>query len=160
MALRYGVDRDAVLLAALAHDIERETETAELLRVAEREGLSVTSLERAHPVLLHGPVAAWRLACLNPSTPDSVVQAVRHHTLGHADLDAVGLVLYIADYVEPGRSHLRSEERARILTASTLEDAALGVIRHARRRFGTLESVTERMAHALAARRKEESCEQ
>lgn len=64
--------------------------------------------------ILHGPAAAVKLE--GEASP-SVVTAVRYHTLGHPSLDRLGRALYLADFLEPGRSFLpewRDERRDRV----------------------------------------------
>ena len=60
--------------------------------------------------LLHGPAAAGRLA-REGVRDDGLLRAVAFHTLGHPDLDAAGVALYAADFLEPGRP-IRAEWRA------------------------------------------------
>src|SRR5690606_8966546 len=54
--------------------------------------------------VLHGPAAAARLA-EEGVTDEPLLTAVAWHTLGHPDLDLRGRCLYIADYIEPGRTY-------------------------------------------------------
>src|SRR5690349_24868704 len=53
--------------------------------------------------LAHGPMAAER-AARDGETDRGVLDAVRFHSLGFAGWDDVGRMLYLADYLEPGRS--------------------------------------------------------
>ncbi|HET9764767.1 MAG TPA: HD domain-containing protein, partial [Casimicrobiaceae bacterium] len=52
--------------------------------------------------MAHGPAAADRAAA-EGERDKGVLDAVRHHTLGYAGWDDVGRMLYLADYLEPGR---------------------------------------------------------
>lgn len=52
--------------------------------------------------LAHGPVAADR-AERDGETDRGVLDAVRYHTIGYAGWDNVGRMLYMADFLEPGR---------------------------------------------------------
>lgn len=52
----------------------------------------------------HGPVAADR-AAREGEHDAGVLDAVRYHTVGYAGWDDVGRMLYLADYLEPGRDH-------------------------------------------------------
>ena len=52
----------------------------------------------------------WPTAQERPNAPRGraktdrgVLEAVRYHTVGYAGWDAVGRMLYLADYLEPGR---------------------------------------------------------
>lgn len=60
----------------------------------------------------HGPAAADRAAA-EGETDRGVLDAVRYHSMGFAGWDDVGRMLYLADYLEPGRRG-RRKERARL----------------------------------------------
>lgn len=57
--------------------------------------------------LLHGPAAA-RLLRREGVADEELLRAVAFHTTGHPDLDAMGRLLYLADYLEPKRGHRAS----------------------------------------------------
>jgi HD superfamily phosphohydrolase YqeK len=61
--------------------------------------------------LLHGPAAAVRLA-EDGERRTSVLDAIFWHTIGNAKWDRTGRVLYMADYLEPGRQFDRKERAA------------------------------------------------
>jgi HD superfamily phosphohydrolase YqeK len=53
--------------------------------------------------VLHGPAAAVRLAAEGERRAD-VLEAVRWHTVGSAEWGPTGRALYMADFLEPGRT--------------------------------------------------------
>jgi len=64
----------------------------------------------------HGPRCADRLAA-EGERDQGLLDAVRFHSVGYAGWDDVGRMLYLADHLEPGRSHdreARAELRARV----------------------------------------------
>lgn len=79
--------------------------------------------------LLHGPAAAARLAA-EGVTDRELTEAVAYHTLGHPGLGRLGRALYLADFLEPGRTFepvWRASLRARLpeaLDAVLIEVAA------------------------------------
>jgi HD superfamily phosphohydrolase YqeK len=72
-----------------------------------REGGDVTIVTWSREVLFALDAAA-RLAA-DGEQRDSVLAAVRYHTVGHADWDRVGRALYMADFLEPGRGFAAAE---------------------------------------------------
>lgn len=85
------------------------------------------------PELRHGPASAAR-AKADGETDRGVLDAVRYHSVGLAEWDMVGRVLYCADYLEPGRNHDRTE-RAEL--AARFPRNPRAVLREvARRRIG------------------------
>jgi HD superfamily phosphohydrolase YqeK len=100
-ALDLGVpesERHRWMRAVWLHDALRDAPEEELRRWApSAEG---------PPDLRHGPASAAR-AKAEGESDRGVLDAVRYHSIGLAEWDMVGRVLYCADYLEPGRKHER-----------------------------------------------------
>lgn len=73
--------------------------------------------------LEHGPRCADRLA-QEGERDQGVLDAVRYHSVGYAGWDDVGRMLYLADHLEPGRTHDR-EARAGLRDRMPQERAAV-----------------------------------
>lgn len=74
------------------------------LRDAPRDVLEALAPSAPGPgELRHGPAAAAK-ASAEGETDQGVLDAVRYHSVGCADWDMPGRVLYCADYLEPGRA--------------------------------------------------------
>ena len=113
-------ERERWLRAVYLHDA---------LRDAPAETLKRFAADRWHsPVLLHGPAAA-ACAAEHGENDRGVLDAVRYHSVGYAGWDRAGQILYLADYLEPGRTFREQErqEMARRVPAelsSVLQDVA------------------------------------
>ncbi len=88
-------ERNRWLRAAWLHDAMRDASEEELIRWAPS---STGPIE-----LRHGPASAAR-AKGEGEVDRGVLDAVRYHSIGLAEWDMVGRVLYCADYLEPGRT--------------------------------------------------------
>jgi HD superfamily phosphohydrolase YqeK len=109
------------------------------LRDAPAEDLERWTPSTPGPVeLKHGPAAAAR-AKADGEVDRGVLDAVRYHSVGLAEWDMVGRVLYAADFLEPGREFDRP---ARVELARRFPEDTRGVLREvARRRLAhTVES--------------------
>ena len=80
----------------------------------------------------HGPAAADRAAATGERDA-GVLAAVRHHTLGSVEWDDVGRMLYLADFLEPGRDFAAAERADLAKRVPTERDAVLREV--ARRRL-------------------------
>jgi predicted HD superfamily hydrolase involved in NAD metabolism len=130
LAQIHSLDPNRTRLAALLHDAARETEPEDYLRLADEWGLAVGEPERKSPKLLHGPVAA-ELARRELGVEDEeVLEAVRVHTVGAAEIGALALALYVADKIEPARDY-PSVGRIRDLAREDLYGAAAESLRRA-----------------------------
>ncbi len=110
--------------AAFMHDAVRDAPTAELARWSDRRW--------DIPNLFHGPAAAT-LAAEHGETDRGVLDAIRFHSVGYAGWDDVGRMLYMADYLEPGRTFKR--KRNAKLAARVPQDSRGVLIHVVRKRF-------------------------
>lgn len=96
------IDIVQAVTAGLLHDVCKAVPKDDLREMAVEQGIT-EYLDV--PNLLHGPVgAAYCRRELNIMDGD-VLDAIRFHTTGRSDWNAVGCALYIADFSEPGRPH-------------------------------------------------------
>jgi len=104
------IERVAGLLASWADAMDvGEREKARWLRAAYLHD----ALRNANPGsgIEHGPKAADR-AQQEGERDQGVLDAVRYHTIGYAGWDDVGRMLYLADFLEPGRAFKQWKRRA------------------------------------------------
>lgn len=100
LAGRYHLDRDRVELATWGHDLFRSFPPEEQLRLAIEAGLSISAVDRADPVLLHGPIAAVTLRERFAIEDEEALEAVRDHTIGAAEMPLLAKVILLADKFE------------------------------------------------------------
>jgi HD superfamily phosphohydrolase YqeK len=103
--------------AGIFHDALRDAPEAELRALVREPSLP--------PQILHGPAAAERLR-RDGETRTDVLEAVRWHTVGNGAWARTGRALYMADFLEPGRSFARAD---RAFLASHLPHDFDGVFR-------------------------------
>jgi HD superfamily phosphohydrolase YqeK len=114
-------ERNRWLRAVWLHDALRDAPPDELDRWA-------PSMP-GPPELKHGPASAAR-ARADGEDDRGVLDAVRYHSLGLAEWDMVGRMLYCADFLDPGRPFDR-ERRAEL--AERLPDDPAGVLQEVAR---------------------------
>lgn len=103
LAKAYHVDPDVAYEAGLLHDYCKELPKSELVKLA-IEGKLITSREDLlMPQVLHGPVAAYVLKEKGFVNDVAVLQAIQYHTTGHPDMNMLAKIIFVADYIEPGR---------------------------------------------------------
>ena len=104
LAARHALDPATADLAAAAHDVARHLPGRRLIEEAERLGIGVSDVERAAPVLLHGPVGAAWLRGDGEALDPEVIEAVHWHTTGSPGLAPAGHVVLIADKLDPAKA--------------------------------------------------------
>lgn len=104
LARRYGADTEKAVLAGLLHDCARDVRGDAVFHMCARYGIEVDEVSRHQPELLHGPIGACMLVDEFGLDDMEIRQAIRFHTTGFAGMGLLDKIVFVADYVEPGRS--------------------------------------------------------
>ena len=98
-------DRDAdpaeAELIGLVHDVARHLTNSEWINEATRYGILIHSLEKNHPVLLHGPVGARHLKWKYSVESKQVLDGVYYHTFGYPTYSEASWAMFVADKIDP-----------------------------------------------------------
>lgn len=126
LAARHGIDEGRTELAILGHDVARAAKKKEILRQADRFGLPLLDVERKAPITMHGPVGAELLRHEDGLEDGEILDAVRYHTTGHPTLTPLGLLVFIADKLEPNKiKSYPYQQELRLIANESLPQAVL-----------------------------------
>jgi len=117
---RFGEAPEAGRIAGLGHDIARELDGEDLRLLAASDGRPCDEDEIGEPVLLHGRAGAVLLGRIGITDP-AVLEAVRDHITGRPGMGTLSCIVYVADYLEPGRRFLDESARLSALRGSLAE---------------------------------------
>jgi predicted HD superfamily hydrolase involved in NAD metabolism len=101
LAERHGVDPARARVAALLHDCGKALEREALKKLLKESGADAH--EKALPALWHAPVGAWRARHVYGCRDAEILAAVRFHSTGAPGQSPLQKLLFVADYIEPGR---------------------------------------------------------
>lgn len=121
LAKHWGADEVDAARAGLLHDITKALDGPRQLTLAGEYGIILSAFQQKNPKTLHaltGSLVAEHLFGEN----EAVVQAIRHHTTGKADMNLLEKIIYVADYMEPNRD-FPGVEKLRELAFSNLDGA-------------------------------------
>lgn len=148
LALRFGVSRVRARVLGLAHDMVREWNDDQYLALVSSVGYEPNDMERERPMLLHGRCAAILVKKNFGIRNPSMLRALEDHTLGRPGMDMTGILLYVSDYLEPGRKYTTPEFRRQVMNLPPWE-MVLAVNEHAKAR-GKKKSPLTHELHAYA----------
>jgi predicted HD superfamily hydrolase involved in NAD metabolism len=123
LARRYGADEKKAELAAIFHDYAKFRPKDEMKKIIATQGMSNDLLEY-NTELWHAPVGAYLAEAEAGITDLEVLDAIRYHTSGRRGMTKLEKVIYLADYIEPGR-HFPGVEEVRDLAKINLDDALI-----------------------------------
>lgn len=105
LAIINDADAEKAYLAGLMHDYAKDIPEDKLLAIAQEQGIIKDEAEILAPYILHGPVGAYLLRERKIITDEEILQAIALHTTGAAEMTLLANIIYMADYIEPGRKH-------------------------------------------------------
>lgn len=124
LSLRYPCNRDKVRYAALLHDCAKNYSDNALLDTANRYYLKVDDITKREPQLLHGPVGAVVARQEYGIEDKEILNAIKFHTTGRKNMTVLEKIIYLADFIEPGRSY-PGVDKLRALSVENLDDAMI-----------------------------------
>ncbi|MFV0559178.1 MAG: bis(5'-nucleosyl)-tetraphosphatase (symmetrical) YqeK [Enterococcus sp.] len=128
LAKKYGASEEKASIAALAHDYAKERPDDEFRLTIERDGFDLDLLNYGNAIW-HGVVGAEFVRRELKITDEEILTAIRVHTTGAAKMSLLDKIIYVADYIEPGRNFPGVDE-ARVLAFANLDEAVAFETKH------------------------------
>lgn len=125
---KYGCSPEKASIAALTHDYAKERPDDEFILVIKRDGYDTALLDYGNAIW-HGVVGASFVERELGITDEEILHAIRVHTTGAAKMSLLDKIIYVADYIEPGRVFPGVKE-ARELALIDLDEAVAFETKH------------------------------
>lgn len=109
MAMRYNPDINSrtfvekARIAGMLHDCAKCMKNDKKIRICVENDISCTEIELEQPCLLHGKVGAYIAKTKFKVTDEDILNAITWHTTGRPGMSMLEKIIFIADYIEPGR---------------------------------------------------------
>lgn len=125
LAMRYGQDIHNALLAGMLHDCAKCLTNEKRLEICEKHNLAISEAERRNPYLLHAKVGSFLAMKKYGVSDKDVINAILNHTTGRPGMSELEKIIWIADYIEPGRKQAPRLAEIRKLAFTDLDGAVL-----------------------------------
>ena len=129
MAMKYDVDVKKALIAGLLHDCAKCMSDEKLLKLSEKENIEVTDVERRNPYLLHAKVGAMLASKEYDIDDEEILDAITYHTTGRPGMTDLDKIVFVADYIEPGRDKAPNLAKVRKLAFEDLDGAVRRILK-------------------------------
>ncbi|RIX59422.1 HD domain-containing protein [Paenibacillus nanensis] len=123
LAERYGEDPARAELAAILHDVAKFWPVDRQAKVIRDNRLQLDVLEYDKE-LWHASVGAWVAEHDYGVSDAEVLDAIRYHTSGRRGMTKLEKIVWLADYIEPGRD-FPGVDAVRALSQEHLEKAMI-----------------------------------
>jgi predicted HD superfamily hydrolase involved in NAD metabolism len=128
LAERFGSDVKKAEMAAIFHDYAKFRPKEEMKQIIIEQHMPEDLLQY-NSELWHAPVGAYLVKKEVGITDQEILDAIKYHTSGRAGMTTLEKIIYLADYIEPGRSFPGVEE-VRDLAKSDLNRAVLAAVKN------------------------------
>ena len=128
LAMRYGADLTQALVAGLLHDCAKCIPNDKKLKLCRKNGIEVTPFEEKAPFLLHAKLGAWMAEHEYHVSDPAILSAIACHTTGKPDMSLLDKIVFIADYIEPGRNKAPGLPEIRRLAFTDIDQALIRIL--------------------------------
>ena len=114
-------DKDEIIAAALLHDVAKELPTGVLIAMINEEGIALNGADA--PPILHSYAAPHVIKSEFPEfATQNILSAVFNHTVGSVDMTVFDEIIFLADYIEEGRTYKDCVETREFMLSSLVKD--------------------------------------
>lgn len=103
IAAVHNTDPKRAYMAGLLHDCAKYFTEKEWVKICEQEKIPLSDVERDNTVLIHGKLGAHFARTRYGVEDEEMLDAIRYHTTGRPGMGLLEKIIYVADYMEPGR---------------------------------------------------------
>ena len=151
LAMCHGVSHQDALIAGLLHDCAKNYPEDTMLSDCLRLNLSLSEYEQKIPELIHAPYGAYLAQTEYGILQEDILLAVRNHTLGRPNMTPIEQIVYLADYLEPGRNHPTTPvlDELRKIAFQSLDEATYLVSKNSIHYFETTGKAADPMTYQV-----------
>ena len=128
LAMRYGEDIQKAELAGLLHDCAKCLDNDKKIQICKKHNIEISNAEQNNPFLLHSKVGGFLAKTKYKIDDEEIIDAILYHTTGRPGMSLLEKIVYIADYIEPGRNHAPNLDEIRRLCFEDLDEALLKIL--------------------------------
>lgn len=121
MAMCHGEDVEKAMIAGILHDCAKCIPGGTKILLCEKFHIEIMDYERMNPGLLHAKLGAFIAKENYKITDEDILMAIKSHTTGRPGMSLLEKIIYIADYMEPGRKPLPNMEEVRKLAFEDID---------------------------------------
>ena len=108
LAAVYGEDVEKALIAGILHDCAKCMSHKRQVILCEKYHLQLSQIEKEEgSPLLHAKAGSVLAREEYDIEDEDILNAISFHTTGRPQMSMLEKIIYIADYIEPGRRHMK-----------------------------------------------------
>ncbi len=145
LAMCYGADLDKAETAGLLHDCAKCMSLGKMLKVCDKAGTDLSEFEKNSVSLLHSKAGAVLAESRYGVRDEDTLNAIRFHTTGRPGMSLLEKIVFVADYIEPGRDSAPNLPQVRKLAYESIDDCVLQILKDTLSYLATTGSAVDPM---------------
>ncbi len=129
LAKKYGCDIDKAKLTAMLHDCAKDYSAVAQLRKCKELGIELSEIEENNNELVHAKLGAALIKSEYGIDDEEISEAIKWHTTGKPEMNLLEKIIFVADYIEPGRNKAPNLEQIRKVAFEDIDDAVYYIMR-------------------------------
>lgn len=129
LAMVYGCSLEKAQVAGLLHDCAKCIPNKKKLKMCLENQIPMTEYEEANPFILHAKLGAFLARQKYGVDDEQILDAITWHTTGKPDMSLLDKIIYLADYIEPGRDKASRLPYIRKLAFQDLDECMYQVLK-------------------------------
>ena len=129
LAMVHGCNMKDAQAAGLLHDSAKCIPNKKKLKMCEHNKIPVTEFEKGHPFHLHAKRGAYLAEEKYGIKDPEILSAITYHTTGKPEMSVLEKIVYIADYIEPGRFKAPNLAKIRKLAFQDLDECMYEILK-------------------------------
>lgn len=147
LAMVHEVDVEKALIAGMLHDCAKCMPFHKQLSLCEKNHISLSEVECTdNSPLLHAKAGSALARTEYDITDEDILNAISYHTTGRPAMSSLEKIIYIADYIEPGRKMLPNLSLVRKKAYQDLDDTMCQILNdtlaHLEEKGGNIDPMT------------------
>ena len=128
LAMRYDVDIQKAEVAGLLHDCAKCMDNDKKVAICEKHKIQISEAENRNKFLLHAKVGSYLASKKYHVKDDDILNAITYHTTGRPGMSLLEKIIYVADYIEPGRDHASNLSEIRKLAFIDIDQVLIKIL--------------------------------
>ena len=116
-------------MAALLHDCAKYLDTDVKCSLCAKYNVAISDIEKNNPELLHAKAGALLAYEKYGIQNNEILSAIFYHTTGKPDMSLLEQIIFVSDYIEPGRTHSDKLPQYRQLVLEDLNYITAAILR-------------------------------
>lgn len=129
LAMRYEVTIKDAQLAGLLHDCAKCLSDEKKIKICEKHQIPVSEVEKRNPFLLHAKVGGFLAREKYGVQDEDILNSILNHTTGRPEMSTLEKIIFIADYIEPGRKEAPHLKELRKMAFIDLDRTLIGILK-------------------------------